>query len=95
MSTTGVLTSNGDTDVYTVVAVQRDPNDSNWLHFHASGNFGGGTVQVYFEIQDTWLPLTDATYTAATDDKLELKIGTKVKATLSGATSPNLNWGFI
>lgn len=84
------LSADGDTNVVTI------PNHTNpalagQVHIHLSGTFGGGTFTLKFEDEGgTYRAITDAAYTSATDQMFTFKPGTRIKGTLSGATSPSL-----
>ena len=61
-----------------------------------NGTFGGGTVALEKEVNGTVYPLYDAgaaiTLTGPDDLSLALGQDTKIRLTLTGATSPDINW---
>lgn len=64
---------------------------------HAYGNFGGGTLVLQIKIAGAWYTLRDEASAAefsATDDASFLCHGgnQECRLTLSGATSPDIDW---
>ena len=85
-----VLSADGETSEAKSVA--------NVLYISGLGSFGGGTltIQVYDKIGDLWTALqntdgTDVAYTSNFTDNLDLPTGTRIRYSLSGATSPSIN----
>ena len=63
-------------------------------HIHGSGDFGGGTLKIeYKDPTNTWRDIFDADWTSAFDDVFDFTghIDTPIRATLTGATNPNLH----
>lgn len=85
----GTLDADGSTNTLTI-----NPGDS----IHAYGDFGGGTLTAQINIAGTWYTLKDkdgSTSTfAVTDDAscgFDYRLS-NVRLTLSGATSPDIDW---
>lgn len=86
--TTQTLTASGSTDWHEA--------QGTIVHVQLSGTFGGGSVAL--EISDTAgnpIPLTDdagdpIAITVATARNVEVPAQSKIRVTLSGATSPSL-----
>jgi hypothetical protein len=57
-----------------------------------SGDFGSGTAIIQMLLADgaTWLAITGASWTAAVTQ--EIVVEGQVRVSLSGATSPDLDW---
>ncbi len=88
----GTIAANGDTDEQVI----KGP-----FFFRASGTWGAGTFTVYYKSKDGTFK-TLSTPTALTSDvtgqllyDLPPEAVTRVKATLSGSTTPSLSWEFI
>lgn len=77
----------------------------NWdTMFHLSGTFGGGTVQLYYMGDgnstggpngDGFLPITGGAYTEADDDIIHGSRQITLRAILTGATSPDIDWNVM
>ena len=67
--------------------------DKPQCEFHAWGVFGGGTVQLQ-QTQDggqTWWDVEGASLTASGTKEVEVAWGDVLRATLTGATNPNVS----
>lgn len=58
-----------------------------------NGDFGGGTLTLsYFEDSTSeYIPITDASWTDESENTIPICPSRKLKATLSGATDPEIN----
>jgi predicted acyl esterase len=78
---------------------------SNWyrcdnydgVHIKGANSFGGGTLTLQQRVEGTTYDSLDSagaavTYTAAFDDYIRFKPGDVLRVTLSGATSPDLDY---
>lgn len=87
---TGILTADGSIDAVT-------PREECMIS--VNGDFGGGTVVVEKNFGDGWRPVyndgTAYTFTANGDEIFTFAGGPKIRLTLSGSTSPGLNWAII
>ena len=84
----GTLETNTSTSVF-VPAV----SGSNEATLEVTGTWGGGTITVYRNIDGQGLmPVPDETYIADFCHKTNPGHGVGILMTLSGATSPELNW---
>ena len=65
-------------------------------HIAMAGDFGGGTVAVEYRVNDTWYPLLNEqvaiTFTAANNSGYNVNRGDIIRLTLSGSTSPDLDY---
>lgn len=62
---------------------------------HFSGTFGGGTVQIEFKDEDgDTQSYAGEAYTSSTTKVLDIpeRVSLKMRGTLSGATSPSIDW---
>ena len=91
----GILTANSSTPWF--IAEQSDG-----VHIGLSGSFGGGSVAVEKRVNGAAVPLLDEgtaiTHTVADDSIYNLLKGDKFRLTLSGATTPVLDFavtGFV
>lgn len=63
------------------------------FHYHVSGNFGGGTVQVQFlDVDGNTRVIAGSQATAAVDKLVNTGFNTDVRVDLSGATAPALDY---
>ena len=67
------------------------------VRISAKGDFGGGTITLQNQLNSTTYSLLDEsqtalTYTSNFDEFLKLRDGDVFRATLSGATSPDIDW---
>lgn len=84
---TGNFAANGDSDEFVF------DRATFLLGTVTNGNFGGGTVTFYVRHNDQLDWTADSTYTASgTKTTEEIAGGMRGKLTLSGATSPNLDY---
>ena len=89
MARYGTLTADGSTDSFHI-----NPGES----IHAYGDFGGGTLTLELSIGASWYTLTDydgstATFSVADDATAGFDFRlSNVRLTLSGATSPDIDW---
>lgn len=88
MSNISNLTANGSTDWLTTVHTD--------YQMEAVGTFGGGTITVekLAVDQSTAITLDDKTLTGEGAINIEAPRGVKIRATLSGATSPDVDIHF-
>ena len=79
----GTLVADGDTKVVQLIRP----------HVHLSGDFGGGTLTVYFkDANGAWRAIAGAAYTTATDITLDFERPVQIKGTLASSTAPALIW---
>lgn len=96
----GVISADGELLQTTDNEYITEWNGTDWSAFlHLNGTFGGGTVTVSFRgygSTGAWLPINDGgTFTADADKQLWFPRKTTVKVTLSGATTPTINWSLV
>jgi hypothetical protein len=88
----GTLTTNGSTDWYQV-------RFDDGVGFSFKGTWGGGTVALEQKIISTPYPYLDEndvaiTFTANANRVMDIKSGSWIRATLTGATTPAIEWEF-
>ena len=85
---TGTLTADGSTKPFIT--------KGSGTHLALDGSFGGGTVAVQKHTVSGWVSLynegTAETFAADDDVLYNTGQGLKLRLTLSGATSPSLDW---
>lgn len=91
MASIGNLSANGSTQ-WVQVGVA-----SNRVRVCAKGTFGGGTITIQQLLNDNVYSYLDSsqvaiTYTADFDAVLDLSRGDVIRMSLSGSTSPNIDW---
>lgn len=90
MAYEGRFTANGSTDWYVM------PKQGH-VHIAGAGGFGGGTITLQQKINGTTYSVLDGTqtaltFTAAFDEVLYFGAGDRFRITLSGSTTPTLDW---
>ena len=86
----GTLNANGSTKWFKV-------KKTGTVHSKAANDFGGGTLALEQQITDVTYPVLDAdsiaiTWTDDFNQPLDLAKDDIIRLTLSGATSPDINW---
>ena len=84
------FTVNGSSGYYEV------GSGSDGVHISLSGDFGSGSVAVEQRVNGVAVPLLDngsaVTLTGADDALYNLKFGDVFRLTLTGSTTPDLDW---
>lgn len=67
------------------------------FYVHASGDFGGGLIEIEVLLGDgsTWQALEWHTYATDFSKRVELGDGMKARLTLSGSTSPDVDYEIV
>lgn len=87
----GRLTSSPESTPVFVSPQGAGNQGSSWIHLHLSGDFGGGTFQLFFNTEtEGAVPIANASFTEAADKWIQIKPGTEVYGQLTGAVAPDL-----
>ena len=93
--TYGTLSADGETSEHSSSYAGVNEDSGAVVRFLCSGSFGGGSLTLRYQCADgTYRDMTDGTFTANTDKSIYVSANSKLKAVLSGATTPSIYYEF-